>query len=210
MNLHTNCLKNKIKNIGAWPAPIPVVMDNQTVKSVMKFTYLGLDIDSQGYSTPEIHRRQGCSLEMNVSVSRYDFQISRSRHFLSSISSRLELSSNVSVSFSVSWVWDERIVSTCVFSCLVSVSRLQRLVHKCAIHVFSDVEHWAAGLSASVSDTADFAPTTCSVSVPSSRGAAAPPRKSRRQQFLVSRITLGPKPAMRKWSNKMWLQYSKN
>jgi len=56
MGLHTNCLKTKIQNIGAGPAFKPAVMDNQTVESVMKFTYLG----SKGYSAhPEICRRLG-------------------------------------------------------------------------------------------------------------------------------------------------------
>jgi len=59
MGLHTNWIKTKIQNVGAGLAPKPVVIDNQTVESVMKFTYLGSDVDSQGYSTPEIHRHLG-------------------------------------------------------------------------------------------------------------------------------------------------------
>lgn len=59
MGLHTNWLKTKIQNIGAGSAPGPVQMGNQTVKPVTKFTHLGSDVDSDGYSTSEIHRRLG-------------------------------------------------------------------------------------------------------------------------------------------------------
>ena len=34
-------------------------MDNQAVETVSRFTYLRSDIDSDGYSYPEIHRRLG-------------------------------------------------------------------------------------------------------------------------------------------------------
>ena len=36
-----------------------VHIDNQAVETVSKFTYLGSDIDSEGNSYPEIHRRLG-------------------------------------------------------------------------------------------------------------------------------------------------------
>jgi len=46
MGLQTNWLKTKIQNIGAIyiPDPKPVVMDNQSVESVMKFMYLRSDV----------------------------------------------------------------------------------------------------------------------------------------------------------------------
>jgi hypothetical protein len=59
VGLHPNWLKTKIQNIGAGPTPDSVQMGNQTVDAVTKFTYLGSDVDSDGYSTPEIHRRIG-------------------------------------------------------------------------------------------------------------------------------------------------------
>jgi hypothetical protein len=57
MGLHTNWMKTKIQNIGYGPVLSPVSIGNQTVEPVTKFTYLGSDLDSEGYSTPEIHRR---------------------------------------------------------------------------------------------------------------------------------------------------------
>jgi Reverse transcriptase (RNA-dependent DNA polymerase) len=59
MGLHTNWLKTKLQNIGAGLNPDPVSMCNQRVEPVKKFTYLGSDVDSEGYSTPEIRRRLG-------------------------------------------------------------------------------------------------------------------------------------------------------
>jgi len=59
VGLHANWRKTKVQNIGAGPAPDPVLMGDQTVEPVTKFTYLGSDVDSDGYSTPEIHRRLG-------------------------------------------------------------------------------------------------------------------------------------------------------
>ena len=49
----------KIQNIGTGVAPRTVHIDNQAIETVSKFTYLGSDIDSDGYSYPEIHRRIG-------------------------------------------------------------------------------------------------------------------------------------------------------
>jgi hypothetical protein len=59
MGLHTNWLKTKLQNIGSGPDPAPVSMGAQTVEPVTQFTYLGSDVDSDGYSTPEMHRRLG-------------------------------------------------------------------------------------------------------------------------------------------------------
>jgi len=56
VGLHTNWHKTKIQNIGTRDAPRTVHIDNQAVEIVSKFTYLGSDIDSEGYSYPEIHR----------------------------------------------------------------------------------------------------------------------------------------------------------
>ena len=63
--LHTNWYKTKIQNIGTGDAQRTIHIDNQAVETVSKFTYLGSDIDSEGYSQrssqqardPEIRRR---------------------------------------------------------------------------------------------------------------------------------------------------------
>jgi len=49
----------QIENIGTGEAPRTVHLDNQAVETVSKFTYLCSDIDFEGYSYPEIHRRMG-------------------------------------------------------------------------------------------------------------------------------------------------------
>ena len=59
MGLHANWHKTKIRNIGTGVAPRTVYIDNQAVETVSRFTYLGSDIDSDGYSYPEIHRHLG-------------------------------------------------------------------------------------------------------------------------------------------------------
>ena len=59
MGLHTNWHNTKIQNIGTGVAPRTVHIDNQAIETVPRFTYLGSDIDSDGYSYPEIHRRLG-------------------------------------------------------------------------------------------------------------------------------------------------------
>ena len=59
MGLYTNWHKTKIQNIGTGVAPRTVHIDNQAIETVSRFTYLGSDIDSDGYSCPEIHRRLG-------------------------------------------------------------------------------------------------------------------------------------------------------
>ena len=59
MGLHTNWHKTKIQNIGTGVAPRTVHIDNQALETVTRFTYLGSDTDSDGYSYPEIDRRLG-------------------------------------------------------------------------------------------------------------------------------------------------------
>jgi len=53
MGLHTNWHKTKIQNIGTGDAPRTVHIDNQAEETVSKFTYLGSDIDSEGYFYPD-------------------------------------------------------------------------------------------------------------------------------------------------------------
>ena len=57
--------KTKIQNIGTGDAPRTVHIDNQAVETVSKFTYLGSDINSEGYSYPEVHRRL-CSIAGSI------------------------------------------------------------------------------------------------------------------------------------------------
>ena len=59
MGLNTNWLKTKLQNIGSGPDPDPVSMGTQTVDPATQFTYLGSNVDTDGYSTPEMHRRLG-------------------------------------------------------------------------------------------------------------------------------------------------------
>ena len=49
----------KSRTLAPVSAPEVVSMYGQTVEPVAKFTYFGLNVDSEGYSTPEIHRRLG-------------------------------------------------------------------------------------------------------------------------------------------------------
>ena len=58
MGLHTNWHKT-IQNIGTKDAPRTVHIDNQAVETVSRFTYVGSDIDSDGYSYSDIYRRLG-------------------------------------------------------------------------------------------------------------------------------------------------------
>jgi hypothetical protein len=72
MGLHAktaNWLKTKLQNIGSRSSPEPVSISTLTVDSVMMFTYLGLDVDSNGYCTPEMHR---CLVKANSVMGQLD------------------------------------------------------------------------------------------------------------------------------------------
>ena len=47
-----------------------VHIDNQAIETVTRFTYLGSDIDSNGYSYPEIHRRLGIAGSIVVQLDK--------------------------------------------------------------------------------------------------------------------------------------------
>jgi len=64
MGLHTNWHKTKIQNIGTGDAPKTVHIDNQAVETVIRFTYMGSDIDFDEYSYPEINVKN-CGLYMS-------------------------------------------------------------------------------------------------------------------------------------------------
>ena len=57
--LNRTDMQFKFQNIGTGVAPRTVHVDNQAVETVSRFTYLGSDIDSDGYSYPEIHTPLG-------------------------------------------------------------------------------------------------------------------------------------------------------
>jgi len=58
MGLHTSWAKINIQNVAPGPSPSCVISGHQ-VEAVNRFTYLGSDVDSSGYCTPEILRRIG-------------------------------------------------------------------------------------------------------------------------------------------------------
>jgi len=57
MGLHTSWAKTKIQNVASSPSLPSCVISRHRVEAVNKFTYLGSDVDSSGYCTPEILRR---------------------------------------------------------------------------------------------------------------------------------------------------------
>jgi len=59
MGLHTSWAKTKIQNVAPGPSPLSCVISGHQVEAVNKVTYLGSDVDSSGYCTPEILRRIG-------------------------------------------------------------------------------------------------------------------------------------------------------
>jgi len=59
MGLHTSWAKTKIQNVASRPSPPSCVISGHKVEAVNRFTYLGSDVDSLGYCTPEILRRIG-------------------------------------------------------------------------------------------------------------------------------------------------------
>ena len=52
VGLHAKWLKTKVQNIGSGPTPNQVSMGNQIVEPVNPFTYLGSDVEFDGYSIP--------------------------------------------------------------------------------------------------------------------------------------------------------------
>jgi len=58
MSLHTSWAQTNIQNVASGSPPSCVISGHQ-VEAVNRFTYLGSDVDSSGYCTPEILRRIG-------------------------------------------------------------------------------------------------------------------------------------------------------
>jgi len=59
MGLHTSWAKTKIQNVASRPSSPSCVISGFQVEEVDRFTYLGSDVDSSGYCTPEILSRIG-------------------------------------------------------------------------------------------------------------------------------------------------------
>jgi len=59
VSLHTSWAKTKIQNVASGPSPPSCVISRHQVEASSRFTYLGSDVGSSGYCTPEILRRIG-------------------------------------------------------------------------------------------------------------------------------------------------------
>jgi len=59
MGLHTSWAKTKIQNVASGPSPPSCVISGHHVEAFNRFTYLGRDLDSSGYDTPEILKKIG-------------------------------------------------------------------------------------------------------------------------------------------------------
>jgi len=59
MGLHASWTKTRVQNLGCGPSASPADVGNEQVESVNRFTYLGSDLDSSGYCSPEILHRIG-------------------------------------------------------------------------------------------------------------------------------------------------------
>ena len=73
MGLHTHYqiwVKRKTQYVGSWRAPALITIAGQTVDVTDKFTYLGSDIDSSGYCSPDIRRRLGLVSSIMAQVGR--------------------------------------------------------------------------------------------------------------------------------------------
>jgi len=100
MGLHTNWHKTKIQNIGTADAPRTVHIDNQAAETVSGFTYLSSDIDSDGYSYPEIHRH----LSIAGSMAQLDNVLRQQRL---SLSTKLRIYTSLVLSdFNIFWYTD--------------------------------------------------------------------------------------------------------
>jgi len=70
MGLHTSWAKTKIQNVASRPSPPSCVISGHQVEAVNRFTYLGNDVDSSGYCTPEILRRIGLASSIMSQLDR--------------------------------------------------------------------------------------------------------------------------------------------
>jgi len=71
MGLHTSWAKTKIQNVASGPSPSYCVISRHHLEAVNnRFTYLGSDVDSSSYCTPEILRRIGLASSIMSQLDR--------------------------------------------------------------------------------------------------------------------------------------------
>jgi len=70
MGHRTSWAKTKIQSVASGPSPPSCVISGHQVEAVNKFTYLGSDVDSSGYCTPEILRRIGLASSIMSQLDR--------------------------------------------------------------------------------------------------------------------------------------------
>jgi len=70
MGLHTSWAKTKTQNVASGPSPPSCVISGRQVEAVNRFTYLGSDVDSSGYCTPEILRWIGLASSIMSQLDR--------------------------------------------------------------------------------------------------------------------------------------------
>jgi len=59
MGLHTSWATPKLQNVAYGQPPLSVDIDGEHMEAVQSFTYLGSEVSTTGYSTPDINRRIG-------------------------------------------------------------------------------------------------------------------------------------------------------
>ena len=57
--MHISWVKTKVQNIDPVPPLTSVIIAGQTIAATEKLRYLACDVDSMGYSSPDIHQRMG-------------------------------------------------------------------------------------------------------------------------------------------------------
>ena len=113
-DLHASWLKTKIQNVGAEAAPKAICVDNQTMESVFKFTYLGFDVGSESYSEPEIHGVLAWPVPLRPSLTVYG----ASRDWVISLLTKLRIYTSLVLSvmlydsyYEDNWQWQSPVVS---------------------------------------------------------------------------------------------------
>ena len=59
MGMHTSWAKTNIQNLGPGILPAAVTINGHNIDTTESFTYLGSDVDSSGYLSPDIRRHIG-------------------------------------------------------------------------------------------------------------------------------------------------------
>jgi len=92
VGMRVNWRKTKIQNVASGDAPAQVNVGSEVIEPVERFTYLGSDVVSSGYSSPEILRRIGMA---NATMGQLD-SIWRQRKL--SLTTKLRLYSSLVLS----------------------------------------------------------------------------------------------------------------